>query len=248
MKCAFSIAMLSTLLWTGCGNPVGDATRGDQVQRFEPKGGPIDWLTAQWHRLKDAMGFKEPGPELKGDLNGYLLTWFDQDGAHLARKRSEIPEPSRSFVRVQKPHETHAKQILIAHLSKPLKDGTYPTEILSTEAYNQKLQALVYGSETQESSDQKSIDAEATIEAIIYGASWCEPCHIAARYFREHSIPFVEKDIERAPKAKAEMLRKCREAGVQVDGIPVIDFRGHILLGFDEEEIERVIASGSVVL
>ncbi|WP_080599189.1 glutaredoxin family protein [Sorangium cellulosum] len=40
---------------------------------------------------------------------------------------------------------------------------------------------------------------------IIYGASWCEPCHQAADYLRSKGIAAAVRDIEEDAGAAAEM-------------------------------------------
>jgi hypothetical protein len=62
---------------------------------------------------------------------------------------------------------------------------------------------------------------------------------------RSRSVPFVEKDIEKDAQANAEMLQKARAAGKTPRGVPVIDFRGQIILGFDQQAIDRLIARGT---
>ena len=78
-------------------------------------------------------------------------------------------------------------------------------------------------------------------DVIIYGASWCNACRGAAAYLRQRDIPFVERDVEREPGARQAMLDAAREAGVQTRGIPVIDFRGQIIAGFDRSALEAAI-------
>jgi glutaredoxin len=79
-------------------------------------------------------------------------------------------------------------------------------------------------------------------DVIIYGASWCGACKQAARYFSQKGVPFVEKDIEKEPAARGEMLSKAKAQGVSTAGIPVIDVRGTLLGGFDPNKVERLLA------
>ena len=54
-------------------------------------------------------------------------------------------------------------------------------------------------------------------------------------------MPFVEKDVEKDPGAQAEMLDKTRKKGLTPTGVPVIDFRGEIMLGFDQARLGQLI-------
>lgn len=76
---------------------------------------------------------------------------------------------------------------------------------------------------------------------VIYGASWCGACHIAADYLRHRGIPFVEVDIERESLARAELQGVLELASLPRDrGLPVIEVRGTVMLGFMPCVVEAV--------
>ncbi|HSN98401.1 MAG TPA: glutaredoxin domain-containing protein, partial [Candidatus Nanopelagicales bacterium] len=90
----------------------------------------------------------------------------------------------------------------------------------------------------------------AGVTAIIYGASWCKPCHEAAAYLKSKGVSVVEKDIEENPAAAAEMQDKLARANRRGGSIPIIDVRGQILMGFSPGQLDRAIAkaaSGTVL-
>jgi hypothetical protein len=58
---------------------------------------------------------------------------------------------------------------------------------------------------------------------------------------RSRHVDFVEKDVEKDPGASDEMLRKAHEKGLSPRGVPVIDFRGEIMLGFDQGRVQALI-------
>jgi glutaredoxin len=76
---------------------------------------------------------------------------------------------------------------------------------------------------------------------IIYGASWCGPCHQAAAYLKRRGVPFIEKDIEEDHGAAREMQAKLASAGMRGGSIPVMDVRGKLLIGFDERAVDRAL-------
>ncbi|OJY31644.1 MAG: hypothetical protein BGO98_16390 [Myxococcales bacterium 68-20] len=76
---------------------------------------------------------------------------------------------------------------------------------------------------------------------IIYGASWCGPCHQAAAYLKQRGVPFIEKDIEQDGGAAREMQAKLATAGMRGGSIPVLDVRGKVLVGFDERAVDRAL-------
>jgi glutaredoxin len=68
---------------------------------------------------------------------------------------------------------------------------------------------------------------------VIYGATWCEPCDTAKRYLARRGIPFVERDVEEEPKAKAAMDATIVAAGLATaSALPVLDVRGTVTYGF----------------
>lgn len=177
-----------------------------------------------------------PPFEVRGDLHGISLTWFDEEGAHVAVTRDDVPEAHRDRVRVDRmdlpPESRDPDAVWVADLREPGEGGAYPVERVDRDA----LDALMdEGVEIAAAADPADI--------TIYGASWCGACRSAASYLRSRDVPFVERDIEREPEARAEMQTKAREAGLRPSGIPVIDFRGTILTGFDRGRIDQLLAA-----
>jgi glutaredoxin len=179
-----------------------------------------------------------PPFEVRGEAEGLLLTWFDGEGVHPAQSRSEIPAERRGQVRVESldvaPDERlDPEQIYVADLRTEI-EGRYPVRIVARSAF----EALIADAH-RAANPEPVASAE---DVVIYGASWCNACRSTAAYLREKNVAFVEKDIERDPSAREEMQRKAEAAGVPTRGIPVIDFRGTILTGFDPGALDRLIA------
>jgi glutaredoxin len=76
---------------------------------------------------------------------------------------------------------------------------------------------------------------------IIYGASWCGPCHQAAAYLKKKGVAFVEHDIEQDSSKAREMHAKLAKAGMRGGSIPVLDVRGRILVGFDARAVDQAL-------
>lgn len=73
-------------------------------------------------------------------------------------------------------------------------------------------------------------------KTIIYTTPTCVYCKIAKAFFKEHSIAYEEKDVASDEKAREEMISKTEQMGV-----PVIDIDGQIVIGFDKEELSRLL-------
>ena len=57
---------------------------------------------------------------------------------------------------------------------------------------------------------------------------------------KANSVPFIERDVEKTPGAQAELSQKLRAAGVPGGGIPVVDWSGELVVGFDVAAFERL--------
>lgn len=78
-------------------------------------------------------------------------------------------------------------------------------------------------------------------DVVVYSASWCGYCKKAKKWLTDHRVSFVDKDVEKEEGAAAELAQKARSAGVRPSGVPVIDFRGKLILGFDQAALEDAV-------
>lgn len=178
-----------------------------------------------------------------------LLTWIDDKGEfHVEQKVADVPVGSRDVVRVADPVKDPPKldDVFVADLRNPGPDGAYPVRTMSrTEfekvAVDRRQNGNGAGVLAPKAADSAP-PAAARPAVIIYGASWCGPCHQAAAYLKRKGIPFIEKDIEEDRTAAREMQSKLASAGIRGGSIPVIDVRGKVLVGFDERAMERALS------
>ncbi len=217
-----TVAALALVPLLACGNPVpgeeGAEPSGAAAPAAPKPGGgePI-----------------KPPFAVSGDADGLLLVWFDAEGVHTASRRSDIPEAHRKHVRVSSlqvaPEDRlDPAHVYVADLRQAGADGSYPVRKHAREAFD----ALVDGARP---------DEPAASGVTLYMASWCGACRSAAAYLRSRGVEFVEKDIEKDASASAEMQRKAKAAGKTPRGVPVIDFQGEILLGFDKARLGTLI-------
>ncbi len=78
-------------------------------------------------------------------------------------------------------------------------------------------------------------------DVIVYGTSWCGYCKKTRNWLNAHSIPFIDKDVEKDDGAAEELAQKARDQGVRPRGVPVIDARGRLVLGFNADELEDAL-------
>lgn len=176
-----------------------------------------------------------PPFEVQEGLDGLSLTYFDQDGAHVVDTLDDIPEANRERVRVDRldlaPDQRDPDAVWLADLRRLTEGGRYEVERVGRDELDGIIDSMRPEPETLADAD-----------IIIYGAEWCGACRSAARYLHSREVPFVERDIEREAGAREEMQDKARAAGIRPSGIPVIDFRGTILTGFDRRRMDQLLA------
>src|SRR6185437_3421600 len=185
-----------------------------------------------------------PPLTVKDDTPGLVLTWLDdKGGTHTASRPPDVPAAGRSMVRVvvSNQEEGTKDRFYVADLTTPGSDGAYPVRTMlraDWEAEIERRREAGPGDKPRRSRREPG-DKEAKV--IIYGASWCKPCHKARDYLRSRHVPLQFKDVDEDSEAAAEMRRKLARAGKQQRGIPVIDVAGHILVGFNRGALDRAL-------
>lgn len=155
--------------------------------------------------------------------------------------------------------EVPAGLVYVANLTAASPDGTYPYKVVLAQELDRSLdesrgapegQALAATDEPAAGAGGRTPDpaaARAAPEAgdvVMYSASWCGVCSQARRWFRNKGIPIVEKDIEKIPGARAEMVERATKAGLsrsQLGGVPMIWVRGRMFPGFDPGQLSQVL-------
>lgn len=174
-----------------------------------------------------------------------LFTWVDEKGDfHVEQRVADVPASARETVRVVDPSKEppSGDQLFVADL-RVADAGAYPVRTMRRAEFEglavdrRKKSGSVLVAQGPPSALPDTRPA-----VIIYGASWCGPCHQAAAYFKQRGVAFVEKDIEADGGAAREMQAKLANAGIRGGSIPVIDVRGKLLVGFDQGAVERALA------
>lgn len=83
--------------------------------------------------------------------------------------------------------------------------------------------------------------ASNTSDVIVYTTSWCGYCRKAKSFLKAKKVAFTEKDVEKDSGAAQELAQKAAAAGVQPQGVPVLDVKGKLILGFDQQAIEQAL-------
>ena len=95
----------------------------------------------------------------------------------------------------------------------------------------------------RESSATSRRAASPDADVILYGTSWCGYCKKARAWLTERGVRFTDKDVEKDAGAAEELSRKKAKQQLRHGGVPVIDVRGTLVLGFDQPKLEKLLGS-----
>ena len=212
-------------------------------------------------------------PVVKDTTDGLQLTWIDDKGEfHVEQRVADVPAAARDVVRVrvlESATDLTGDRIFVADLRNAGADGNYPvravprtefedvavarrtksgTAVLAPKGAASGVAAGAAGAggghagQGQDGTGNPG-DVAGRPAVIIYGASWCGPCHQAAAYLKKRGVAFVEHDIEQDSSSAHEMQAKLAKAGMHGGSIPVLDVRGHILVGFDARAVDQALGT-----
>jgi glutaredoxin len=179
--------------------------------------------------LPDPFVFEATTPQL-------LLSVLDADGRPLSvEKVTDIPETLRGRVMVvdlsRTPEQRQAdRYVYFADLSRPDAGGRYTARPMSR--FRGALQP-------RPTTGSEPVPAGAV---VIYTTPWCGFCKRAKAYLQERGAVFVERDVEGSAAAARELEQKLRAAGSAGSGVPVIDVDGTLIMGFDRERLDALLA------
>ena len=74
------------------------------------------------------------------------------------------------------------------------------------------------------------------MNVIIYTTPFCQWCKATKEFLAKKKIKFTEKDVSKNKKLVQEMVKKSGQYGV-----PVLDIQGKIIIGYNQEEIEKTV-------
>ena len=210
-------------------------------------------------RKPDAVAEATPDPPVVRDMSdGLQLTWIDEKGEfHVEQRVADVPAASRDVVRVRAldpaADAPTGDRVFIVDLRNAAADGTYAVRAVPRAEFEDvavtrrsKSGTAVLAPKGAPSAPPAASggvagDVAGRPAVIIYGASWCGPCHQAAAYLKQKGVAFVEHDIEKDSSKQREMQGKLAKAGMRGGSIPVLDVRGRILVGFDARAVDQAL-------
>ncbi len=70
----------------------------------------------------------------------------------------------------------------------------------------------------------------------VYSTPTCPFCTMAKSYLKQNEISFEDVDVSKDREQAMDMIRKSGQRGV-----PVIDYDGKIIVGFDKKRLAELI-------
>jgi len=70
----------------------------------------------------------------------------------------------------------------------------------------------------------------------VFSTQFCPYCVTLKEFLKEHNITFEDINVSEDQKAQEEMIKKSGQMGV-----PVVEIDGKIIVGFDKEEISKIL-------
>lgn len=191
-----------------------------------------------------------PPLELTDQTGDLLLTWVDDLGDfHVVQKIDQVPEGHRKQVRVivTTREEGRGTQVYVADLSAKRSDGSYQVGTLTRAQWDAigadkrkaRLEALAPSAKPPAA--PPATGSPEGVEATIYGADWCKPCHDAEKLLKKLGVKVTKLNIEKSAAANREMQAKLAKANRGGSSIPVIDVAGQLFVGFNATALKRAV-------
>ncbi len=204
-----------------------------------------------------------PPVVLAPDAGSVVYSWLDENGRiRMSARMEDIPSSQRARVVVSDTGRPRAERlrtdrIMVVDARQENQDGPVNYTLVDLD----RLGAVKTGA--PEADDPAALGrraaaqlaesarsllgiapalAEDTPAVILYTAEWCGFCKKAAAHLRKQKIDFQQRDIDRDRGAAAELKRKLRQAGLRGSGIPVLDIGGNLVIGFDRNRIDQLLA------
>jgi glutaredoxin 3 len=73
-------------------------------------------------------------------------------------------------------------------------------------------------------------------KVTVYSTPTCHYCVLAKEFFKEKGVAYEEYNVGTDLDKRKEMVEKSGQMGV-----PVIDIEGDIIVGFDEEQVSKIL-------
>lgn len=201
-----------------------------------------------------------------------LFTYVDEAGVFkTVSKSSDVPEEFRNAVIIvdlsKSPAERQsADHVVVADLNRMDAQGRFQLTLERRADFEQSIQlarryrvtpvkqkaglAALSGAGAGPGPAGTAANTPAptpnTDRVILYSTSWCGYCRVLKSKLGQMKVPFTEKDIENDPAAAREVAAKCAQAGIDPSGVPILDYMGTMVAGYNPGALEQLVKAKGV--
>lgn len=196
--------------------------------------------------------------EIDEKSENILYTYIDEKAIfQTVGKSGEVPDPCRNdviLINLNLPPEARrsSTRVVVADLDTMNATGHFSVRLEDRATFENavKLKRKWRISPSRKPMPQPKLDKRAIAQApppkppdkvVLYSASWCGYCKKVRRLLEKYNVDFAEKDIEKDQQAAMDLQVRCAYHKLQCNGVPVIDWKGRMIMGFDEGELMRLI-------
>lgn len=185
-----------------------------------------------------------------------LFTYLDDKGEYVTvEKSADVPDPYRNDVVVVNlalsPEARKAQtKVAVADLNRKNTDGSFVLRLEDRATFENELKLKRQWGLSALAKAPKAVDpaklpklSPNKDKVVLYDTSWCGYCKKLKTWLTEHQIPFTERDVEKDDGAQEELLARCQAANTACNGVPVLDFKGVIIPGYNPAMIEKLLSS-----
>jgi len=197
--------------------------------------GPPDGGTQEFEKLT-----------ITEESDHFLFTYLLADGSfQTVDKMSEVPEEARDQVividtKLSPTKRRSSKIIYVADLTQKRENGTYSCRPVSRFKFERDLLREPGSASSVLPPECKDLADSPKDRVILYSTTWCGVCKATAQFLKKEGIPYEEKDVEKTEGAQQELACKALKSGKRINGVPVLDIGGTLLLGFDRDDILKL--------
>lgn len=159
----------------------------------------------------------------------------------------DVPEVARGMVRVHllEGPRAPAGTVWVTNLGKPSADEpvTYVLETVPRELFEELALGMGRKSKVELPGDLEVPEALGVDQNIVvYKTDWCGVCKKLTAYLDRKGVVYETKDIEKDRSAASELAAKAKKHGVPMGSVPMMSIAGELLVGFDRNRIEQLLA------
>jgi glutaredoxin len=180
------------------------------------------------------------------EADHFLFTCLMADGSfETVEKIADVPAEARDQVividtRLSPKKRRSSKIIYVADLTQKREDETYSCRPVSRFKFERDLLREPGNSSNVLPPECRNLVDSPKDRVIVYSTVWCGVCKATTEFLKKAGIPYEEKDVEKTAGAQHELACKALKTGKRINGVPVLDIAGTLLLGFDRDDILKL--------